>query len=232
MRHRASPTPSSSTRTALARSARRTSSLPATSSPLDGALTTAWVSGQGLDQPMPLQTPGRDARLILLRPPPSRAFHYSAGREYATNHLICFLAIVSMSCNWTRRRTPDSGGFETLRSTFGILGKGCLWWLDQCAVRAGGCWGECQGRGGRKVSENTCSLLEVVGGPTTSRRANHCHPPMPRAPFPLLQTSISTCQQSTPTTLLLRSTGGAVAGREPTHGTLKLRRKSLLWRQL
>lgn len=33
-----------------------------------------------------------------------------AGKEYASNHLMNFLAIISMMCDWTRRRTPDSGG--------------------------------------------------------------------------------------------------------------------------
>lgn len=34
---------------------------------------------------------------------------YPAGKEYASNHLMNFLAIMSMMCDWTRRRTPDSG---------------------------------------------------------------------------------------------------------------------------
>ena len=34
--------------------------------------------------------------------------HMCVGREYATNHLMAFLAILSTSVNWTRRRTPKS----------------------------------------------------------------------------------------------------------------------------
>ncbi|CAK0787018.1 hypothetical protein CVIRNUC_010234 [Coccomyxa viridis] len=34
--------------------------------------------------------------------------HYCVGRQYATSHLIVYLAILSMSCNWTRRRTQGS----------------------------------------------------------------------------------------------------------------------------
>lgn len=34
--------------------------------------------------------------------------HYCVGREYAINHLTVFLAILSTSCDWTRRRTDKS----------------------------------------------------------------------------------------------------------------------------
>ncbi|BDA50415.1 Cytochrome P450 710A1 [Coccomyxa sp. Obi] len=34
--------------------------------------------------------------------------HYCVGREYATNHLIVYLAILATSCDWTRRRTQAS----------------------------------------------------------------------------------------------------------------------------
>ncbi|CAL5229225.1 g12509 [Coccomyxa viridis] len=34
--------------------------------------------------------------------------HYCVGREYATNHLIVYLAILSTSCDWMRRRTEGS----------------------------------------------------------------------------------------------------------------------------
>lgn len=34
--------------------------------------------------------------------------HYCVGREYAINHLTVFLAILSTSCEWTRRRTDQS----------------------------------------------------------------------------------------------------------------------------
>lgn len=34
--------------------------------------------------------------------------HYCVGREYAINHLTVFLAILSTSCEWTRRRTDKS----------------------------------------------------------------------------------------------------------------------------
>lgn len=39
---------------------------------------------------------------------PPRGDALAAGKEYATNHLMCFLAIVSTTCDWTRRRTPES----------------------------------------------------------------------------------------------------------------------------
>eukprot|EP00887_Chlorella_sp_A99_P004786 scaffold4.g4786.t1 len=34
--------------------------------------------------------------------------HYCVGKEYATNHLMCYLALLSTTCDWSRRRTPDS----------------------------------------------------------------------------------------------------------------------------
>ncbi|EIE22849.1 cytochrome P450, C-22 desaturase [Coccomyxa subellipsoidea C-169] len=34
--------------------------------------------------------------------------HYCVGREYASNHLIVYLAILATSCDWTRRRTEAS----------------------------------------------------------------------------------------------------------------------------
>lgn len=34
--------------------------------------------------------------------------HYCVGREYAINHLTVFLAILSTSCDWSRRRTDRS----------------------------------------------------------------------------------------------------------------------------
>lgn len=33
--------------------------------------------------------------------------HYCVGKEYAVNHLICYLAILSTSCEWTRRKTKS-----------------------------------------------------------------------------------------------------------------------------
>ena len=34
--------------------------------------------------------------------------HYCVGKDYAMNHLAAFLAILSTSCNWTRRVTDQS----------------------------------------------------------------------------------------------------------------------------
>ena len=34
--------------------------------------------------------------------------HMCAGREYATNHIVLFLAIISTYCTWTRKYTPKS----------------------------------------------------------------------------------------------------------------------------
>ena len=34
--------------------------------------------------------------------------HMCVGREYAINHLMTFLAILSVSVDWERRRTPKS----------------------------------------------------------------------------------------------------------------------------
>lgn len=34
--------------------------------------------------------------------------HYCVGKEYAINHLVTFLAIVSTSADWTRTRTENS----------------------------------------------------------------------------------------------------------------------------
>lgn len=44
--------------------------------------------------------------------------HYCVGKEYATNHLINFLAIISTMCNWTRRRTPDSDKWAYLPTIY------------------------------------------------------------------------------------------------------------------
>ncbi|GAB4823926.1 hypothetical protein N2152v2_010972 [Parachlorella kessleri] len=44
--------------------------------------------------------------------------HYCVGKEYATNHLMNFLAIVSMKCDWTRTRTPDSDKWKYLPTIY------------------------------------------------------------------------------------------------------------------
>ena len=44
--------------------------------------------------------------------------HRCAGREYAVNHMIVFLAILSTSCTWKRRRTPKSDESEYLPTAY------------------------------------------------------------------------------------------------------------------
>ena len=44
--------------------------------------------------------------------------HMCAGREYAVNHIIVFLSVLSTSCTWKRRRTPKSNEVEYLPSAY------------------------------------------------------------------------------------------------------------------
>lgn len=44
--------------------------------------------------------------------------HYCVGKEYATNQLVTFLSIMSTSCDWTRRRTPDSDKWKYLPTIY------------------------------------------------------------------------------------------------------------------
>lgn len=44
--------------------------------------------------------------------------HYCVGKEYAINHLITFLAILSTSLDWTRFRTPDSERIKYLPTIY------------------------------------------------------------------------------------------------------------------
>eukprot|EP00879_Flechtneria_rotunda_P008606 GHRR01009018.1.p1 GENE.GHRR01009018.1~~GHRR01009018.1.p1 ORF type:complete len:552 (+),score=155.86 GHRR01009018.1:234-1889(+) len=44
--------------------------------------------------------------------------HYCVGKEYAINHLIAFLAIVSTSLNWARTRTKDSDWIKYLPTIY------------------------------------------------------------------------------------------------------------------
>ena len=41
-------------------------------------------------------------------PPLTPRTHTLAGKEYAVNQLVLFLAILSTECDWTRQRTPNS----------------------------------------------------------------------------------------------------------------------------
>ena len=44
--------------------------------------------------------------------------HYCVGKEYAINQLVCFLAILSTTCDWTRRRTEDSDKWKYLPTIY------------------------------------------------------------------------------------------------------------------
>ena len=44
--------------------------------------------------------------------------HYCVGKEYAVNQLVCYLAILSTSCNWTRRRTEKSDLWQYLPTIY------------------------------------------------------------------------------------------------------------------
>ncbi|KAK9823344.1 hypothetical protein WJX72_002058 [[Myrmecia] bisecta] len=45
--------------------------------------------------------------------------HYCVGKEYAINHLTCYLAILSTSCDWTRRRTcSDASNWQYLPTIY------------------------------------------------------------------------------------------------------------------
>lgn len=60
-------------------------------------------------QPPIVQPPSQAA---FLAQPCSPAYHppiAPAGKEYAINQLVLFLAIASLACDWTRTRTDKSG---------------------------------------------------------------------------------------------------------------------------
>ena len=44
--------------------------------------------------------------------------HYCVGKEYAINQLVCYLAILSTTCDWTRRRTPRSDEWKYLPTIY------------------------------------------------------------------------------------------------------------------
>lgn len=44
--------------------------------------------------------------------------HRCAGRDYAMNHMVVFLSVLSTSCTWTRRRTPKSDEIEYMPSAY------------------------------------------------------------------------------------------------------------------
>ena len=44
--------------------------------------------------------------------------HRCAGREYAVNHMITFLSVLSTTCTWKRRRTPKSDEAEYLPTAY------------------------------------------------------------------------------------------------------------------
>ena len=44
--------------------------------------------------------------------------HYCVGKEYAINQLVCYLAILSTTCDWTRRRTEDSDKWKYLPTIY------------------------------------------------------------------------------------------------------------------
>lgn len=50
--------------------------------------------------------------------------HYCMGREYATNHLIAFTALLCSTCDWQRRLTSKSDGLEYLPTIYPM--DGCL----------------------------------------------------------------------------------------------------------
>ena len=44
--------------------------------------------------------------------------HYCVGKEYAINQLVCFLAILSTTCNWERTRTEKSDEWQYLPTIY------------------------------------------------------------------------------------------------------------------
>jgi cytochrome P450 family 710 subfamily A protein len=44
--------------------------------------------------------------------------HYCVGKEYAINQLVCYLAVLSTSCDWTRRRTEKSDDWQYLPTIY------------------------------------------------------------------------------------------------------------------
>ena len=44
--------------------------------------------------------------------------HMCAGKEYALNHIIVFLSVLSTTATWKRRRTPRSDEIEYLPSAY------------------------------------------------------------------------------------------------------------------
>jgi cytochrome P450 family 710 subfamily A protein len=44
--------------------------------------------------------------------------HYCVGKEYAINQLVCYLALMSTSCDWSRRRTDKSDDWKYLPTIY------------------------------------------------------------------------------------------------------------------
>lgn len=44
--------------------------------------------------------------------------HRCAGREYAMNHMVVFLSVLSTNCTWKRRETPKSDQVEFMPSAY------------------------------------------------------------------------------------------------------------------
>lgn len=44
--------------------------------------------------------------------------HYCVGKEYAVNQLVCYLSLLSTSCDWTRRRTDQSDDWKYLPTIY------------------------------------------------------------------------------------------------------------------
>ena len=44
--------------------------------------------------------------------------HMCAGREYAVNHMMVFLAVLATTCTWTRKRTSKSDELAFLPSAY------------------------------------------------------------------------------------------------------------------
>ena len=44
--------------------------------------------------------------------------HLCVGKDYAINQLVCYLAILSTSCDWTRRRTEKSDDWQYLPTIY------------------------------------------------------------------------------------------------------------------
>lgn len=51
-------------------------------------------------------------------PPPPHSHLPRAGKEYAINQLTCFLAILSMATDWSRRRTEKSSEWVYLPTIY------------------------------------------------------------------------------------------------------------------